>query len=94
MLFSRNIGRFLIRFGSKFDQSKLTIDKKNASANTQIQIFKNKIKTGPHLKHFIQNDAIKEIKDLDLLQFETNEIKETRKRNVYFEVYGCQVGKF
>jgi hypothetical protein len=63
----------------------------SSSTQTQIKLLQNKLKNGPNLKNFIQNPKKEKDININEIKFEEGDLLETRKRSVYFEVYGCQM---
>lgn len=85
MLFLRN-GKHLLRYVSSPHRCRC---KSNIALNT----MKNKIKHGPGLKDFIIDSAgpTEVITHKPHIPYLPDNIQNTSKRKVYFDVYGCQM---
>ncbi|CAH2983892.1 unnamed protein product [Chilo suppressalis] len=61
------------------------------SDSVRLVNIKNKIKEGPGLKEFIEHSAEPVLLDRPRIPYLSNNILDTSKRKVYFDVYGCQM---
>lgn len=61
------------------------------SDSTRVDSLKNKLKQGPSLKEFIIGSSEAVLTDRPHIPYLPDNIQDTSKRKVFFDVYGCQM---